>query len=128
MKITATARFVRMSSRKVRLVCDTIRGKSAEEALTILQFTNKHASMPVAKLLKSAVANAEHNFNLDKKNLVVRTITADHGPVLKRFLPRAFGRATPLRKPSVHIQIVLEDVAPAAKKKPASPKPVKKTA
>lgn len=112
-----------MSPRKVRLVIDAIRGLSVEAAETRLQFLPKLAAEPVLKLLRSAIANAEHNFHLKKEDLVVKTITADGGPTLSRSRPRAFGRAAPIRKRTTHINLILatkEDVkkiAKAAKKK-----------
>lgn len=109
MKVTATAQSIRIAPRKVRLVIDAIRGKSATEALRILKFLNKRASLPVEKLVRSAIANAEHNNKLDKKHLVIASITANEGPALKRFKPRAFGRAAVIRKRSSHISVVLED-------------------
>lgn len=109
MKVVATAQLIRIAPRKVRLVIDVVRGKSTEEALRILKFVNKRASLPVEKLIRSAMANAEHNFKLDKKNLVITSITANEGPTLKRFKPRAFGRAAVIRKRSSHISVVLED-------------------
>ncbi len=96
-----------MSPRKVRLVVNTVRGLSVAEAETRLTFLPKLAARPVLKLLRSAVANAEHNFKLDRKDLYVRHITADGGPTLKRWRARAFGRAAPIRKRTTHITLVL---------------------
>ena len=96
-----------MSPRKVRLVIDAVRGLRALEAETRLQFIQKDASRPVLKLLRSAMANAEHNAQLKKEDLFIKKITADGGPSLKRFAPRAFGRAAPIRKRTTHIEIVL---------------------
>lgn len=104
----AIARYVRISSRKVKIVVDLIRGKSVKEAQAILMFTPKAASEPVAKLLKSAVANAENNLDLSADTLYVAEAYANQGPTLKRFTPRAQGRATPIRKRSSHITIVLD--------------------
>ena len=98
-----------MSPRKVRLVVDTIRGLSVAAAETKLHFVPKLASEPVLKLLLSAVANANHNFHLQKEDLYVKSIVADGGPTLKRFRARAFGRAAPIRKRTTHITIVLAD-------------------
>ncbi len=98
-----------MSPRKVRLVADTIRGlsvKSAEEQLT---FRNKRAAKPLLKLLKSVLTNAEHNFKLKKDNLYVKEIKVDEGPTLKRWLPRAMGRATPINKRTSHVLLVLDE-------------------
>ncbi len=96
-----------MSPRKVRLVINTIRGLSVTAAETRLQFLPKLASEPVLKLLRSAIANAEHNFHLKKEDLVVKTITADGGPTISRSRPRAFGRAAPIHKRTTHINLVL---------------------
>ncbi len=108
-----------MSPRKVRLVIDVIRGKSVPVAVTSLQFLKKDASRPVLKLLQSAMANAEHNFKLDPATLRVKSVMADGGPTLKRWRPRAFGRAAPIRKRTTHISLVLSDdkAAPVGKKK-----------
>jgi large subunit ribosomal protein L22 len=106
-----------MSPRKVRLVIDTIRGKSVPDAVTRLTFLRKDAALPVLKLLKSAMANAEHNFNLEPAKLRVKSVTADGGPTIKRFRPRAHGSAAPIRKRTTHIMLVLSDEAPAASKR-----------
>ncbi len=97
-----------MAPRKVRLVIDAVRGVQVEEALTRLNFLNRSAALPVLKLLKSAIANAEHNFSLPKEKLFVKTITADGGPTLHRWRARAMGRAAPIRKRTTHISLVLE--------------------
>jgi len=100
-----------MAPRKVRLVVDLVRGLPVAEAERRLMFLQKDASRPVLKLLQSAIANAEHNFNLDRATLVVKSIAADGGATLKRWRPRAHGRAAPIRKRTTHITIVL---APAS--------------
>jgi large subunit ribosomal protein L22 len=117
MEITASLRFLRMSPRKVRLVIDLVRGLPVQEAETRLRFVKKAAARPVLKLLQSAMANAEHNFKLDATTLRVKSITADGGPVLKRSMPRAQGRATPLRLRMSHINLVLTDEAKTPTKK-----------
>lgn len=99
-----------MSSRKVRLVIDLIRGARVEKAQTQLRFANKLAAEPVLKLLNSAIANAVNNFQLNKDDLKITSITADEGPILDRFHPRAHGRAMPIRKRSTHISIILEAI------------------
>lgn len=104
----AIARYVRISSRKVKIVIDLIRGKSVKDAEAILMFTPKAASEPVAKLLKSAIANAENNLDLSADTLYVAEAFANQGPTLKRFTPRAQGRATPIRKRTSHITIILD--------------------
>lgn len=106
----ATVRYVRISSRKVKIVIDLIRGKTVEEALSILEFTPKAASEPVAKLLKSAVANAKNNLDMDVGNLYVAEVYANQGPTLKRLRARAQGRANRIRKRTSHISIVLDEM------------------
>jgi large subunit ribosomal protein L22 len=92
------------------MVVDTVRGKSVSQALSILSFTRKKAALPVQKLLKSAVANAAENDGIsDVDTLVIDRITVDEGPTLKRYMPRARGRATPIRKRTSHIQIRLRE-------------------
>jgi large subunit ribosomal protein L22 len=110
-QVKAIARYVRMSPRKVRRVLDQIRGKSYRDALIILEFMPYKACEPIIKVLRSAVANAEHNNGMDPASLVVSEAFADAGPTLKRFRPRAQGRAYQIRKPTCHITI---GVAPAA--------------
>ncbi len=107
MDVYASLRFLHMSPRKVRLVIDAIRGLDVREAETRLTFMKQSAARPVLKLLRSAMANAEHNFQLSKNDLMVKIITADGGPTLKRFAPRAFGRAAPIRKRTTHIELTL---------------------
>jgi large subunit ribosomal protein L22 len=119
MKKTATAklRYLRMAPRKARLVIDMIRGMKVDEALLQLQFSKRHASLPVHKLLASAVANAEHNAGINPETLIIKTATVDGGPILYRSMPRAQGRATPIRKRTSHITLVIEgDVLEETKK------------
>ena len=116
----ATARYVRMTPMKVRRVVDLIRGMEAREALSVLQFAPQAASEPVAKVLASAVANAEHNHQLDPESLIVSVAYVDEGPTLKRFRPRAQGRAFRINKRTSHITIEVESVA-AARPEPARP-------
>ena len=106
----AIARYVRISSRKVKAVIDLIRGKSVKEAQGILMFTPKAASEPVLKVLNSAVANAENNLGLSADTLYVAEVYANQGPTLKRFRPRAQGRATRIRKRTSHITVILDQV------------------
>ncbi|HIK56637.1 MAG TPA: 50S ribosomal protein L22 [Synechococcales cyanobacterium M55_K2018_004] len=110
-EVKAVARYIRMSPYKVRRVLDQIRGRSYREALIILEFMPYAACEPVLKVLRSAVANAEHNNGYTPAELVVSQAFADQGPVLKRFRPRAQGRAYQIRKPTCHITIA---VAPGA--------------
>ena len=126
MEVKATAKFIRMSPRKVRLVIDVVRGLKLAEAQSQLKFMNKAAAVPVLKLINSAAANAEHNFNLKAEDLVVKTIMADGGPTIKRWKPRAHGRAFPIRKRTSHIQVVLSDGKEEKVKK--EEKPVEKKA
>jgi len=109
MKVRARARYIRQSPYKVRRVLDLVRGLPVDEARAVLQFTNRRASEPVRKVLESAVANAEHNHALDAEELVVAEAFADEGPTLKRYRPRARGRATPIHKRTSHITIVVGD-------------------
>lgn len=106
-EVKAIARYIRMSPSKVRRVLDQIRGISYREALIILEFMPYRACEPVRKLLRSAAANAEHNAGLDRNKLVVSRAYADQGPVLKRFRPRAQGRAYQIRKPTCHITVAV---------------------
>ncbi len=117
MEVKAKAKFVRMTPRKIRLVVDVVRGMDVGPALDQLSFMNKVAATPVYKLVASAVANATNNFKLDKNNLYISEITANDGPTLKRWKPRAFGRATTLLKRSAHIAIVLSEKVPTDVKK-----------
>jgi large subunit ribosomal protein L22 len=109
MQAKAVARTVRIAPRKARLVVDLIRGKQVGEAVAILNHTPKAASPIVEKLLKSAVANAEHNYEMDVNNLVVAQVFVDEGPTMKRFRPRAQGRASAINKRTSHITIVLSE-------------------
>lgn len=105
--VRARARYVRTSARKARMVCGHIRGKSVPEARAILAFTPRDAARDWSKLLESAVANAENNHELLEDDLIVREAYADEGPTIKRFRPRAMGRATPIRKRTSHLTITL---------------------
>ena len=105
--VRARARYVRSSARKARLVCDHIRGKSVEEARAILAHTPRAVARDWSKLLESAVANAEHNHELVGEDLYVKAVHADEGPTIKRFRPRAMGRATRIRKRTSHLTILL---------------------
>ena len=104
----ATAKYIRISSRKVKVVIDLIRGKSVDEAEAILMYTPKAASEPTLKLLRSAIANAENNLELDRKNLYVAEIYANQGPTLKRYWARSHGRADMIKKHTSHITVVLD--------------------
>jgi large subunit ribosomal protein L22 len=107
-EVPAIAKFIRMSPHKVRRVLDQIRGRTYRDALMILEFMPYRACEPVTKLLRSAVANAEHNQGLDPSGLIVSQAFADGGPSLKRFRPRAQGRAYQILKPTCHITITVK--------------------
>ena len=109
MGVKASARFVRVAPRKVRVVVDLIRGKSVNEALALLKFVPKRASEPVAKVIASAAANAEHNFNLNKDNLIISQAYVDQGPTLKRYHPRQRDQAFPILKRTSHITVVVKE-------------------
>jgi large subunit ribosomal protein L22 len=108
-EVKAVAKYIRMSPLKVRRVLDQIRGRSYREALIILEFMPYKACEEIIKVLRSAVANAEHNEGMDPTKLVVSTAYADMGPVLKRFRPRAQGRAYQIRKPTCHITVAVAE-------------------
>lgn len=105
--VRAQAKYVRSSARKARLVCDHIRGKSVQDARAILAVTPRAIAQDWSKLLESAVANAEHNHELVGEDLYVKAVHADEGPTIKRFRPRAMGRATRIRKRTSHLTILL---------------------
>lgn len=107
MESKASLKYARVGAQKARLVADTVRGKSVDEALKVLTVMNKKTAILVKKLIESAVANAEHKKSMATDNLVVKSITVDQGPVLKRFRPRAQGRASGVRKKLSHINVVL---------------------
>src|SRR6476620_3460607 len=127
--IRAIQRSTRQSPYKMRLVIDEIRGKSVNDALAYLQFSKKHAALQIAKTLRSAVANAEHqsregNTNLDVDALVITRAVVNEGPKLKRFTPAAMGRATPIQKRTSHVEIELGEAKKKVKQasKPAAKK------
>ena len=109
MRVRAHARFIRQSPYKVRQVLDLVRGLPVQEADQILSFTARAAAEPVRKVLRSAVANAEHNHALDADELIVAEAYADEGPTLRRWRPRARGRATRIRKRTSHITVVVAE-------------------
>ena len=109
MEAKASVKFVRMSPRKVQIVCDLIRGKDVATAAAILMNTRKAASEPLMKLLKSACANAENNFGMDPAKLVVTEVFATPGPILKRIMPRAQGRAYRINKRTSHVTICVAE-------------------
>ena len=105
----ATLRWLRMSPRKVRLVVDMVRGMDVEEALNVLTFSPKAASEPVGKLVRSAVANADVKGEFDLDKLYIKAVTVDEGPTWRRWLPRAMGRATRIRKRTSHVSVELAE-------------------
>lgn len=109
MEAKAKLRYVRLSPRKARLVVDMVRGKKVQDALNILNFSPQKAAGIVSQLVGSAVANAEQKGVSDVDRLFIESIFVDQGPVLKRFMPRAQGRATRIRKPTSHITVVLNE-------------------
>ena len=131
-EVQAVAKWVRMSPRKARLVVDHIRGRSVPEARTVLAFTQRAAAREIEKVLGSAVANAEANHDLNGNELVVSAAYVDEGPVMKRWRPRARGRAARIRKPTCHITVKLTTVErapePAPKAEPKAEEPKQKPA
>ncbi len=109
MEAKAVTKYVRISPYKVRQVIDLVRGKPVDEALSVLQYLPHKAAREVSRTIKSAAANAEHNFDMIPADLVVKTIFADGGPSFKRHLPRARGRVDLMRKPTTHITVVVDD-------------------
>ena len=109
MEAKAVTRYVRISPRKLRVISDTVRGKSVDEALRTLKFLPKRGAKILYKTVFSAVSNAENSGLFDKENLKVKELRIDAGPTLKRFFPRAQGRATLIRKRTSHIKVVLTD-------------------
>ncbi len=110
MEIRATAKFVRISPQKVRLLMDQIRGKRVEDALNSLSFTPKKGAHMLMKLINSAVANAEQNSGIDVDSLRISKVFADEGPTLKRWRPRARGRATRILKRTSHLTVILDEI------------------
>lgn len=109
MEAKAVAKYIRMSPQKVKLVADLVRGKNVQEAEKILIFTRKYAAGVIVKVLKSAVANAKQNPNIDETILYVKSIFVDQGPSLKRWRARAQGRAAAIKKRMSHITIILDE-------------------
>lgn len=116
MQVKAQLKYLKIAPRKVRLVANLVKGLSVDEAENQLKFLAKRSAGQILKLLKSAVANAAHNFNLDKNNLYIKKIAVDGGPMSKRWLPRAMGRATPIQKKTSHITLILESSVKGIKK------------
>jgi len=110
MEVKANLKHLRMSAQKVRLVVDVIRRMPVETALDQLKFINKLATGPVTKLIKSAIANAVNTYSLEKNNLYIKEIRSNEGATLKRWRPRAQGRATPIRKRTCHLSLILAEI------------------
>lgn len=106
-EVTASARYLRLSPRKARLVTNLVKEMYATDAIAQLQFVNKKAAEMVRDVIKSAVANGENNFKMKREDLFIKSITCDAGPKLKRYMPRAQGRATEIRRPLAHINVTL---------------------
>ncbi len=117
MEVKAKVKHIRMSPRKVRLVADVVRGMDVNAALDQLRVMNKWAKRPIKKLIESAISNATNNFELDKDNLFIKEIRVDEGATLKRWMPRAHGRATPIRKRTSHIIVTLGEIKDSGEKK-----------
>lgn len=109
MEAKAIAKYIRVSPRKARQVVDLMRGKSVEEALALLRFTPNRGAAAISKALRSAIANAEHNYEMDRTELVVSRAFVDQGPIVKRFQPRAYGRGNVRRVRTSHITVVVGD-------------------
>lgn len=109
MESKASLKFARVGAQKARLVADVVRGKDVNEAVKVLTFLNKKSALLIKKLIESAVANADYKKTMDVDRLYVKSIWVDQGPVLKRFRPRAQGRAFGIRKKTSHINLVLEE-------------------
>ncbi|KHS56580.1 50S ribosomal protein L22 [Terrisporobacter othiniensis] len=109
MEAKAIAKYVRVSPRKAGQICSLVRGKNVDEALAILKFTPRGAAADIAKVVKSAKANAENNHEMNAENLYIESIVANQGPTIKRFMPRAQGRATMIRKRTSHIEVVVKE-------------------
>lgn len=108
-EVRAVAKFVRTSPRKAAKICDLVRNKKVDEALAILRYLPNNGAGIIAKVVKSAAANAENNFEMDKDKLYISKIWANQGPTLKRFMPRARGSAGPIRKRTSHIEVFVEE-------------------
>ena len=109
MEVKASLKFARMAPRKIRLVADMVRGKDVNEAIQILTFVNKKSAPILKKLVQSAVANADQAKTIDLDTLYVKHISVDQGPTLKRYMPRAMGRASEIKKKTSHVNLILEE-------------------
>jgi len=111
MEVTATAKYIRMSPRKARLVADMVRGNDVPTALQLLKYTPKSAAGVMAKVIESAAANADNELGVEAEQLYVKKVTVDGGPILKRFRPAPMGRAHRIRRRTCHIRVVLDERA-----------------
>jgi large subunit ribosomal protein L22 len=118
MEIKANVKYVRMSPKKIRLVAGLVRGLDVKNAIDQLAFSGKKAALPVIKLIESAIANAEHNYELSKGNLMIKELRVDEAPMLHRWTPKAHGRATTIRKRNSHISVTLSEVKESGVKGP----------
>ncbi|MBN1276789.1 MAG: 50S ribosomal protein L22 [Deltaproteobacteria bacterium] len=109
METKAVTKFIRISARKIRLLMDEVRGRKVDEAVNMLSFAPQKGAGILKKLIKSAASNAEQNSGIDVDSLFIKHIYADEGPILKRFIPRAQGRSTKIRKRTSHLTVVLDD-------------------
>lgn len=109
MAVTAKLMFLRISPRKVRIVADLVRGKQVEDAINVLNYCPRRGARPLAKLLHSAVANADQAGDMDVDSLIVSEVRVDGGPTLRRFIPRGMGRATRMHKRTSHVTVVLKE-------------------
>ncbi len=116
MEVKASLKHLRISPRKARLVAGLVRGSEVNKAINQLKFLNKKSAHPILKLLNSAVANAVNNYDLDKNNLIIKEIRIEDGKTLKRWMPRAHGRATVIRKRMCHVYIILSEIVSSGKK------------
>lgn len=114
-EVSANLRYIRTSPRRMRLLADLVRGKRVSKALVNLAILNKKHAKSLSKLLLSAIANAKHNHSFKEEDLVVKTIMVDGGPMIKRWMPKAHGRATPVRERTAHVSLVLANMPPQAK-------------
>jgi large subunit ribosomal protein L22 len=121
MRVKTKSKYLRISPKKMRLVTKLVQGMPAQKALSYLDFVPQKAGVYIKKTLKTAINNAEHNFDLEKDNLLIKEIFVNEGPTLKRWRPRAFGRAGQIRKRSAHLEIILEGKE-SGKKTKVSPK------
>lgn len=116
MEVKAKSKYIKTAPRKVRLVIDCVRGMGVDNALNQLKFINKKVTRDIEKLINSAISNAVNNFELERNNLFVKEIKADDGPTLKRWMPRARGRATTIRKRTTHVEVILGELVDSGKK------------